>query len=237
LKNAFAEAEVVYTMIPPIWQTSDWRKSQNQISDNYIAALTGSNVEYIVNLSSVGAHMGNGAGPVDGLHDLEQKLNKLQGVHVKHLRPSYFYHNLLSLIPMVKNAGIIGGNFAGSEPLVLVHPADIAKAALDELLTLNFTGSSVRYIAGDERSGQEIAQVLGKAIGKEDLRWIEFTDEQQFQGLLGAGIPEPIARGYTTMGHALRTGTMQADYRQHKPQLSSTKLESFAQEFAQAYNG
>jgi uncharacterized protein YbjT (DUF2867 family) len=219
LKGAFKEAEVAYTMIPPIWQTTDWRKSMNQVADSYLTALTGSNVRYIVNLSSIGAHMGNGAGPVDGLHDFEQKLNKLQGIHVKHLRPSYFYTNFLSLIPMVKNAGIIGGNFGGTEKVPLVHPADIAKAALEELLSLNFTGSSVRYIAGDEKSGKEIAQVLGTAIGRDDLNWVEFTDEQQHQGLLGAGLPEAIAKEYTAMGHALRTGTMQADFRQHTPQL------------------
>ena len=236
LNEAFKGAEVVYTMIPPIWQTTNWRKDQNQISDNYIAALTSNGVKYVVNLSSVGAHVGKGCGPVDGLYDFEQKLNKVEGLHVKHLRPSYFFHNFLAQIPMIKGAGIMGGNFGGKGTLFLVHPKNIAEAALEELLNLSFTGSSVRYIIGDERNGQEIATTLGKAIGKE-LNWVEFTDEQQRQGLLGAGLPEEIAKEYTQMGNALRNDFMQEDLRKYKPALSPIKLEDFAKEFAGAFNG
>src|SRR4028119_2005738 len=151
LNEAFKGAEVVYTMIPPIWQTTNWRKDQNQISDNYIAAIKSNGIKYVVNLSSVGAHVGEGCGPVDGLYDFEQKLNKVEGLHVKHLRPSYFFHNFLAQIPMIKGAGIMGGNFGGKGTLFLVHPKNIAEAALEELLNLSFTGSSVRYIIGDER--------------------------------------------------------------------------------------
>ncbi len=234
VRNAFRGAEVVYTMIPPIWQTNDWRGDQNRIADHYVAALTENRVPYVVNLSSVGAHLGHGCGPVDGLYDFEQKLNAIPGLHVKHLRPGFFYYNFLAQIPMVKGAGIMGANYGGNHTLFLVHPRDIARVALEELLNLNFTGSSVRYIAGDERDGREIAAVLGKAIGKE-LPWVEFTDEQQEQGALGAGLSAEVARQYTQMGHALRDGYMQEDMHKHRPAFSPTKLEDFAKEFAGAY--
>jgi uncharacterized protein YbjT (DUF2867 family) len=234
VRDAFRGAEVVYTMIPPLWQTNDWRGDQNRIADHYVAALSENRVSYVVNLSSVGAHLDHGCGPVDGLYDFEQKLNAIPGLHVKHLRPSFFYHNFLAQIPMVKGAGILGANYGGNHTLFLVHPRDIAQAALEELLDLNFTGSSVRYIAGDEREGKEIAAVLGKAVGKE-LPWVEFTDEQQLQGALGAGLSEEVAQQYTQMGHALRDGSMQEDMRKHRPAFSPTKLEDFAREFAQAY--
>ena len=93
----------------------------------------------------------------------------------------------------------------------------------------------MRYVLGDERSGQEVAETLGKAIGK-PLNWVEFTDEQQQQGLLQAGLPETHAKLYTEMGKALRDGSMQADARRNKPALSPLKLEDFAGEFATVYN-
>ena len=101
---------------------------------------------------------------------------------------------------------------------------------------MNFKGNGVRYIIGDERSGKEIANVLGKSIGK-DLNWVVFTDEQQKQGLLQAGLSETHANGYTNMGQALREGVMQEDARKHKPAFASTKLEDFATEFTAAFNG
>ena len=235
LKQAFQQAEVVYTMIPPIWQTNDWRQSQNEIGKNYIQALKTSQVKYVVNLSSVGAHLGKGAGPVDGLYDFEQMLNQLDSIHVKHLRPSFFFHNLLSQIGLIKQAGIMGGNYGAGEKLFLVHPSDIAQAALQELLDLKFTSKSARYIIGDERSGQEIAQTLGHAIGR-SLNWVVFTDEQQKAGLLQAGLSETHSLGYTEMGVGLRDGSMQGEARKNLPAFATLKLEDFAKEFAAAYS-
>lgn len=235
VKSAFKGAEVVYTMIPPIWQTNNWRASMNEVARNYVAALEQNGIKHVVNLSSVGGHHGNGCGPVDGLYDFEQMLNKVSGLNVKHLRPSFFFYNFMAQIPMIKQAGFMGANYGGSDKLYLVHTNDIAAAALEELLNLSFKGSSVRYIFGDERSGQEIAQVLGNAIGK-PLQWVVFTDEQQKQGMLQAGLPETHAQGYTDMGKALREGFMQEDARHNKPALSPTKLEHFAKEFAAAFN-
>jgi len=234
VKNAFSKADVVYTMIPPIWQTSNWRKSQNEIAQNYKEALQASKVKYVVNLSSIGAHLKEGVGPVGGVYDLEQELNTLSGLHIKHLRPSYFYHNLLAQIGLIKQAGIMGGNFGDKEKVFLVHPKDIGAVALEELLKLDFKGNSVRYIIGDDRSGEEIATVLGKAINK-DLHWVTFTDEQQKAGLLQAGLSETHSNGYAEMGNSLRTGTMQGHARAQKLVLSPTKLEDFASEFAKAF--
>ena len=68
----FSDADVVYTMIPPIWNTTDWRASQNEIARIYTQAIRQSSIKHVVNLSSIGAHLGNGAGPIDGLADFEQ---------------------------------------------------------------------------------------------------------------------------------------------------------------------
>lgn len=236
LKNAFKGAEVIYTMIPPIWQTSNWRASQLEVAKNYTEAIQQSGVKYVVNLSSIGAHLEKGVGPVGGLYDFEQLLNKVPGLHVKHLRPAYFYYNLFSQIGLIKQAGFMGGNYGDDdEKIFLVHTNDIATAALEELLMLNFKGNAVRYIISDERSGKEIAEVVGKAIGKV-LKWVQFTDDQQKHGLLQAGLSETHSHAYTEMGTALRTGTMQDDARKNKPAWSVIKLEDFAKEFASAFN-
>jgi hypothetical protein len=177
----------------------------------------------------------DGIGPADGLRDLEKMLNAISGLNIKHLRPSYFFNNLMAQIGLIRQAGLMGANYGDErEKLLLVHTNDIAAAAVEELLYLKFAGNSVRYIFGDERSGQEIAEVLGKAIDKH-LKWVLFSDEQQKDGLLKAGVSEVHATEYTRMGKALREGTIQADARRNKPALSPTKLEDFAKEFAAAF--
>lgn len=238
VNQAFAGADAVYLMIPPKWGVTQWRAYQNVISDNYIAAIRENDIRFVVMLSSIGAHMGNGCGPVDGLHDLEQKLKTIDGLNAKILRPAYFYYNLFAMIPLIKQAGIVGSNFGGpGYTMTLVHTRDIAEVALQELLNLDFTGQRVRYIVSDEQSTDEIARVLGQAIGKPELPWIPFTDEQQKQGMLQAGLNEEMASQYVKMGEALRTGKMQEDYLANRTgQLGKTKLEDFVRsEFAPAF--
>jgi len=234
-KKSFAGADVVYTMIPPIWQTDNWRASQKKVADNYTEAIKSNNIKYVVNLSSLGAHSAEPTGPVNALYDFEHSLNAISGLNVKHLRPSFFYYNLLNQIGLIKQAGIMGANYGGGDQsIALVHTRDIAGVALGELLKLNFNGNSVRHIVSDQRSGTEVAKVLGKAIGK-DLQWVVFTDEDMLKGLLDGGVPASHAPSYVEMGAAFRSGKMQELLSKEKT-VGSTKLEDFAKEFTVAYN-
>lgn len=233
VNKAFAGADVVYTMIPPIWQTSNWHASQNEVASAYTDAIKSNNIRYVVNLSSLGAHHKDGVGPVNALYDFEQALNAIPGLNVKHLRPSFFYYNFLAHIGLIRSAGIMGANY-GEQKITLVHPRDIADVALQELLDLKFSGSSVRHIVSDERTGADVAKTLGKAIGK-DLPWVVFSDEDQLKGLLEGGVPESHAHAYVEMGAAFRSGKMQ-ELLSHDKTVGRTKLEDFAKEFSAAYN-
>lgn len=237
LTQIFSGADAVYTMIPPNFAATDWKQWIAQIGSNYAAAIQAAGVKKVVNLSSVGAHMPDGAGPVSGLYFAEKALNAVPGTDIRHLRPGYFYQNFLSNIGMIKQMGFMGGNFGSDAvPFPIVSTNDIAAAAAEELLQLSFTGHSVRYIASEEITGSTAAKILGTAIGKPELQWVVFTDEQFLQGALQAGLPEEIARNFTEMGHALHTGEMNAEYFTNQPQLSPTKLADFATVFAAAYN-
>ena len=236
VKQAFAGADAVYLVIPPNWNVTDWRGYQNEVIDNYAAAIRANDIRFAVLLSSVGAHRGNGAGPVDGLHDAEQKLSRVEGLNNKFLRPSYFMYNLFGMVGMVKGMGMMGSNF-GNDTVVLTHTDDIADVAIEELVNVGFTGNQVRYIASDERTGSDIARVLGEAVGKPETPWVVFSDEQSRQGMLQAGLNEEVATGYTTLGQAMRDGRMQEDYMSNKPVFGKIKLEEFAKnEFAPAFN-
>jgi uncharacterized protein YbjT (DUF2867 family) len=234
INSAFAGADAVYLMIPPNWGVTDWLGYQQGVADNYVAAIHHNKVKYVVQLSSIGAHMRKGAGPIDGLGYLEEKLQGAEHAQVKILRPSYFYTNLLSMIPLINGMNIMGSNFGGTEEkLVLVHPADIAEAAFEELNSLSFTGYSIRYISSDECHPTEIAAALGAAIGKPGIPWVTFSDEQSLQGMKGAGLSDVIAEGYTTMGAAIRNGLVQEDYwKENKTVYGKIKLADFAREFA-----
>ena len=238
LVKAFKGADAVYTMVPPKFDIqSGWKQYIGNIVKQYADAIKANGIRYVVNLSSVGADLPDGCGPVSGLYIGEQALNQLKDVNVLHLRAGYFFQNLLANLGMVKNMHIIGGNFGGpGAKMVIADPDDIAEVAFKALDGLKFNGHSVRYVASDERTTSEIAAVLGKAIGQPDLPWVLFSDEQALAGILQSGIPEEVARNYVEMGAAMRSGIMFADYWKHRPsQLGKTKLEDFAEIFAALY--
>lgn len=237
LKQAFAGADAVYTMVPPKWDAADWKGYIGEVGRKYAEALKANNIRWVVNLSSVGAHLADGVGPVSGLYKVEQALNALENTNVLHLRPGYFFSNFLSSVGMVKHMGIIGSNVPAGQPMIISATADIAEAVTAALLSLDFSGHSVKYLASDEVTPAEVAKTLGEAVGKPGLPWVEFSDEQSLGGMMQAGLSEEVAKNYTEMGASMRSGDMTADYENHKPEaLGKYKLKDFAKAFAAAYN-
>ena len=238
LTKAFEGADAAYTMVPPNVAAPDWKTWIGKIGENYAHAIKDAGVKYVVNLSSIGAHLPDGAGPVTGLYRAEQALNSMKSVHIKHLRPGYFFNNFFSTANMVKQMNIIGNNFGGHNfKMVMTDTIDIADVAAEELLKLNFTGHTIRYIASDERNINEVAKIIGDAVGKPELPWVVFSNEQAYEGMVQAGLPQEIARNYAEMGNALNTGIFLEDYWKHQPdKLGSVKVENFARTFAAVYN-
>ncbi|MNX94763.1 hypothetical protein D3C86_1270100 [compost metagenome] len=222
-------------MVPPNFGAPNIREFISGTGKKYAEAIKASGVKRVVNLSSIGAHLDGGTGPISGLHDVEQTYSKLDGVAVKHLRPAFFYVNFYGNVDMIKHAGILGSNYDAETPLVLVHPNDIAAVAAEELQR-GFEGKGIRYIASDESTAANVASVLGAAIGKPELPWVEFSDADALQGMMQAGLPEPMAKSYVEMGNATKSGKLYEDYFNNKPSsFGKIKLEDFAQEFAKAF--
>ncbi|MES2645682.1 MAG: NAD(P)H-binding protein [Bacteroidota bacterium] len=237
LITAFAGAYAIYTMVPPKWDAADWKAHIALVGENYAAAIKANNIKWVVNLSSIGAHKPGGVGPVSGLHRVENALNNLEEVNVLHLRPGYFFSNFFANIGMIKHLGILGSNNEPNNEMILSDTSDIALAAADALLALDFKGHTIKYLASDKRTPAEIASVLGKAVGIDALPWVTFTDEQNLAGMIQAGLPQEVAANYTEMGVAMRTGEMAEDfYKQKRAVLGNVKLENFATVFAGAFN-
>lgn len=234
--SAFSGADAVYCMIPPNFAAPDSRGHYRKIGNNYAQAIEQTNVKRVVHLSSWGAHLEQGTGFILGSHDVENILNELPAqVAVTHLRAGYIYYNLYNYVEMIKSQNSIGANYGGDDRIVMVDPQDIAAAAAEELQT-PVTGKKVRYAASDERTPNEVAQVLGNAIGKPHLKWVTFTDEQVRENLEKKGMPPHIAAKSVELGASIHSGALREDYDLHPPAaMGKIKLEDFAKEFAAAF--
>jgi uncharacterized protein YbjT (DUF2867 family) len=234
LTNVFAEADSVYCMTPPDFSQPDQHEYYRTIAHNYDEAIRNSDVERVVYLSSYGAHLPSGTGFVTGSYVTEQILNKIPDIALTHVRPTYFYYNLKAFVNMIRSVGLIGAVYGGEDKLALVHPRDIASVVAEELQKQN-SGTSIRYINSDEKTCNEIAEVLGRAIGIPDLKWVTITKDQALDGLRRGGVPENAAQNLVELGLALHSGRLLEDYEQNKPTFGSVKLNEFAVEFAEIF--
>jgi uncharacterized protein YbjT (DUF2867 family) len=238
LSKTFTGAEAVYTMIPPgKYFNSDFDIIAHcrKLGNNFAQAIQKAGVKRVVHLSSIGAHMEKGSGLILFHKAVEDILDKLPNLGITFMRPVGFHYNLYSFVPLIKRDGLIASNFGGDKMLIWVSPIDIASAVAEEIVT-PLTGRKIIYVASDLLTGHETASILGKAIGKPDLKWFVIPDEQAKTGLIADGMNPKIAAGMVEMYAAQQNGSLTEDYYRHPPKaLGKIKLKDFAKEYANAF--
>ncbi len=226
-------------MIPPHYQAVDYHAEQRRTALNIARALEKSSVKQVVALSSVGANLASGTGPIAGLHEFEQSLRSLEDLSLTILRPAYFMENHLSSIPLILKKGIMGGGIHKDIPLPMVATRDVALVAAGLLEIAAQDKMMIREILGPrDYTMQEACSILGNAIGKPGMSYLEFDDDDFLKGLTEAGLSNSVAAGLVEMSHAFNTGRIQNGIKRTPVNSTPTPLEKFAQEvFAPAYRG
>lgn len=241
LSETFKGADIVYAMEALnagsfFDHDVDFIAANTQIAKNYKEAFERSEIKHIVHLSSIGAHMSEGNGILSFHYNAEKILNQLpEDVSIKSMRPVGFYYNMFAFIPSIKMQGAIVQNYGGDDREPWVSPLDIADAIAEEI-EKPFSGREIRYIASEEISPNEIAEILGDAIGNRELIWEVISDEQQLNNLINAGMNPQTAKGFIEMNASRRNGILYEDYYANQPVLGKVKVKDFAKEFAIAYH-
>jgi len=235
LTQAFSGAHAAYLLLPPI--TS--REDQERESDAIAQAVTKSSLRFAVHLSSYGAHVPEGTGPVAGLHSSEQKLNAIGGLHVLHLRAAYFMENNLAAIGMIQGRGIFGHALLPDLKLPMIATRDVGDYAAQRLLDLDFSGKQTRELLGErDLSMAEATTIIARVIGKPDLRYEQFPYDQVEQVLEQMGMTPKKAAVYIEMFKAINAGALAAQEPRSRENTTPTSFEKFAQDvFAPAYQG
>ena len=239
MTRAFTGAQAVYAMIPPHLDAADLRAYQNRVSEALATAIAHAGVRYVVNLSSVGAQLTGGVGPVNGLHDAEDRLNRLEGVNVLHLRPGYFMENLLWMKGPIRQLGVAGSPLRADLPITMIATRDIADQAAQHLLRLDFSGKSVRELLGQrDVTMNEAVRALGQAIGKPDLSYVQVSYEEAEQAMRANGVSPGTAHLFSEMSRSMNEGIMRPTERRLPQNTTATSIETFAGEvFAPALRG
>lgn len=236
LTEAFKGCDAIFSFLPPGYTVDDPVALQDKVGEAIKQALLKSKVQYILNLSSIGANLSEGTGPIKGLHRHEKRLNTLPNVNILHLRPGYFMENFLWDIPSIKNAGVLGSALNLDLPLAMVATRDIGLKAADLLSSLNFTGQTVlEFIGPREVTMKAATEVLGKAIGKPDLKYMQLPPAEAEKKMLAAGMKPNLVKLLLEMYKAFNEGKIELTQQTTPDHRGKTTLEDFSKIFAQAY--
>lgn len=236
MTRALRDARAAYLMIPPSYGEPNFRRYQNRVGQALAEALAAVGLSHVVNLSSVGAHLAEGVGPINGLHDQEERLNRLAGVHVLHLRPVSFMENVFFNITLIKQAGINGTPLRADLAIPMIATQDIAAVATRRLLALDFSGKTTQELLGSrDLSMAEATRIIGKAIGKPDLPYVQFPYEEAEQAMIGSGMSPDMARLFVEMYRAFNDGLLRPTEARSAVNTTPTSFEEFAKTFAAVY--
>jgi uncharacterized protein YbjT (DUF2867 family) len=234
LTKAFSGARAAYLMLPP-----SSREDQERQSDAIAKAVKGSGLRYAVHLSSYGAQVPEGTGPVAGLHSSEQKLNAIRGLNVLHLRAGYFMENNLAAIGIIQGMGMVGNALLPDLKLPMIATRDIGDYAARRLLDLDFSGKQTRELLGErDLSMTEATAVIARGIGKPDLRYEQFPYDRVQQVLTQMGVPPKTAAVYIELYKAINAGVYVGQEPRSPENSTPMSFEEFVQDvFAPAYHG
>jgi uncharacterized protein YbjT (DUF2867 family) len=239
LARAFQGARAAFLMIPPGMSSPDYRVDQGRETDTISTAVRDSGLHYAVNLSSIGAQIPAGTGPISGLHGFEQRLNAVEKLNALHLRPAYFFENHLAAINMIQMMGMYGGALKGDMPIPMIATRDIGAYAAERLLKLDFNGKQTRNLLGQrDLSMNEVATIIGKALNKPDLRYAQFPYEQVQQVLIQMGTPLKTAAYFIEMFQGFNDGIIVATEPRSAENTTPTPFETFVKDvFVPSYQG
>lgn len=229
LARAFAGAEAVYAMIPPDYAAADMPAEQDRRGAAIARAIGAAGVKRVVNLSSIGAHLAAGTGPIVGLHRQERRLDALAGVDVLHVRPGYFYENHLMAIGTIQALGVYADMTAPDALIPMIATADIARVVVRELLTPGGRGKRMLHLhAPRHYSMKESAALLGAAVGMPQLAYVKADPAQAKAAMMQHGLSASATNQFEEMSAAFSTGRLFRELESAPAEITPTTLEQFA---------
>lgn len=206
LAGALRGAAGFFVLLPPDHGAPDLFAAQRRVADVVADTVRASRVPHVVLLSSMGADLPEGTGPIKGLHYFEERLRGT-GATVTALRACYFQENAAEALVPAESAGIFP-NFGDRDDVAIpmVATKDIGEEAAKCLLNPP-RANEVIDLVGPDYTARDVAEALGDALDK-PLRVLNIPQSQWVPTLLQAGLGQSAAEALAEMYDAIAKGLL-----------------------------
>ena len=229
LIRATRRCDALLWVTPPGYGSDHLRAFQGRLAKAGAEACRTNKIGRVVNLSSMGAQSDAQAGPISGLRDVENILNEAAG-NILHLRPGFFFENLLSQLDPIRKWGRISLPLSGSTRFPMIATRDIGRAAAKWLADGSWTGQKSLELHGPvDLSFDEVAGILSDVLGRK-ISYVRCNPQQAREAIIGGGVSEDVADQMLEMYDAVDKGRVRTAEPRSAETTTPTNLTEFARE-------
>jgi len=226
VKKATQGADALFFLCPPSFSVPDYRAYYVELAKNGADAVKANKIKHTVFLSSVGAHLSKGTGPILGLYDAEKIFAQVtQGLTI--LRPTWFMENHLWHLDSIKNANSIFMPLSGNVTLPMIATVDIAERAARVITGPAPSRPTIVSLHGPkDYSLDECARIIGRAIGKE-VKHVQVPPAKAKEAMIGMGATENVAETMIEMEAGFQAGKITDEVKRSPETTTPTTFETF----------
>jgi len=207
LTKALTGATGAYLLLPPPgWTQTNIAADRKTKTAALLGAVGAAKPGHVVLLSSVGAELPDGTGPIKYIHPIEEGL-RASGVPATFLRAGAFMENWDAMLPGAIASGALYYGLAEGKKTPQVATEDIGQTAA-RLLLEGPRGVRVVELAGPvELSLQDVAAILSKVAGK-PVNGVSVPPAAMIQALIGQAASAELAESFGEMAAGLNSGAI-----------------------------
>lgn len=214
LSQALAGARGAYLLVPPDMTHPAQLARGRRIVEVFVEALTRTPIPHVVLLSSIGAELAEGTGPIRYLHYAEERLGSLPQTRLTSLRAAYFMENLQSGFGPARDGGVLPALFAPDKALEMVSTVDIGRTAAHALRETPSKNEVIELSGPEPYTYADAARAVSAALGK-PVAPLPVPAEAVVPALVQAGLSADLAGLYLEMSQAIGRGAL-AFHGQHR---------------------
>jgi uncharacterized protein YbjT (DUF2867 family) len=229
LITATRDVDALFWVTPPGYGSDDVRAFQNRHGNSAAIAIDTNQIPWVVNLSSIGAQFEQGVGVINGLHDVEYLLDEA-AMNITHLRPGFFFENLLWQIEPIRSWGRMSLPISGTRRFPMIASRDIGRVAAQLLVSEQWRGHNVRELQGPaDLTFDEVAETLSRVLGRK-IVYTQSDPHQTRDAIHATGASENFATLMLETYDAIETGRVMTTQDRSAETTTPTTLAEFARE-------
>ncbi|MFO0550662.1 MAG: NmrA family NAD(P)-binding protein [Polyangiaceae bacterium] len=204
LARALTGATGFFTLLPPSFTAPDFYAYQRETGGAIASAVKESGVPHVALLSSIGADISEGNGPIKGLFHLENGL-RATGTKLTAIRAGSFMENNGMAIGAARAMGMYFNFYPSADyPTPMIATRDIGALAAESLLA-PAAKSEIVDLNGPAYSQRQVAEKIGALVGK-TLQIVDIPREGWVDAMMKGGLSKQFAEMYAEMYDGFGTG-------------------------------